>query len=82
MVIPRSRSAFSLSKTQATVNHDYQQGKRSMSGDRQLTIFKGTLAELSGFLLELFDGSLVDTTTLIDQMSSSGGLSGIDVSDD
>jgi hypothetical protein len=47
-----------------------------------LTIFEGTLAELSSFLFELFDGSLVDTTALVDQMTSSGGFTGIDVSDD
>ena len=32
-------------------------------------------------LLELLDGTLIDTTTLVDQVSSSGGLAGIDVTD-
>jgi len=45
-------------------------------------ILEGTLAELSGFLLELFNSTLVDTTALVDQVPSSGRLSGIDVSDD
>lgn len=47
-----------------------------------LTILEGALAELSSFLLELLDGTLVDTTALVDQVTGSGGLSGIDVSDD
>ena len=46
------------------------------------TIFEGTLAKLSGFLLELLDGTLVDTTALVDQVTGGGGLAGIDVSDD
>ena len=46
------------------------------------TILEGTLSELSSFLLELFNGTLVDTTALVDQMTSGGRLSGIDVTDD
>ena len=46
------------------------------------TILEGAFAELSGFLLELFDGTFVNTTTLVDQVPSSSGFSGIDVSDD
>ncbi len=46
------------------------------------TIFEGTLAELSSLLLELFNGTLIDTTTFVDKMSGSGRLAGIDVSDD
>jgi hypothetical protein len=45
-------------------------------------ILEGTLSELSSFLLELLDGTLIDTTALVDQVTSSGGFSGIDVSDD
>ena len=48
----------------------------------QLTVFEGTLAELSGFLFELFDGTFVDATALVDQVPGSSRLSGIDVSDD
>jgi len=44
-------------------------------------ILEGALAEFSGFLLELFNGTLIDTTALVDQMSSGGGLAGIDVTD-
>jgi len=32
-------------------------------------------------LLELLDGTLVDTTALVDQVTSGGGLAGIDVAD-
>ena len=48
---------------------------------RLRTILEGTLAELSSLLLELFDGTLVDTTALVDQVTSGGGLAGIDVTD-
>lgn len=44
-------------------------------------ILEGTLTELSGFLLELLDGTLVDTTALVDQVTGSGRLAGIDVAD-
>ena len=33
------------------------------------------------YLLELLDGTLVDTTALVDQVTSGGGLAGIDVAD-
>ena len=46
-----------------------------------LTILEGTLAELSSLLFELLDGTLVDTTTLVDQVTSGGRLAGIDVAD-
>ena len=49
---------------------------------RVFTILEGALAELSSLLLELLNGTLVDTTALVDQVSSGGGLAGIDVSDD
>jgi len=45
-------------------------------------VLERTLSEFGGFLLELLDGTLIDTTALVDQMSSGGGLSGIDVADD
>jgi len=44
-------------------------------------VLEGGLAQLGGFLLELLDGSLVDTAALVDQVTSGGGLSGIDVAD-
>ena len=44
-------------------------------------ILERTLAELSSLLFELLDGTLVDTTALVDKVSSGGGLAGIDVAD-
>lgn len=41
-----------------------------------------TLAELSSLLLELLDGTLVDTSALVDQVTGGGRLAGIDVADD
>jgi len=38
-------------------------------------VFEGSLSELGGFLLEFLDGTLIDTSTFVDQMSSGGGLS-------
>ena len=46
------------------------------------TVLEGALAEFSGFLLELFDGTLVDTTALVDQVTGSGRLARSDVTDD
>ena len=37
---------------------------------------------LSGFLLELLDGSLVNAAALVDQMTSGGGFAGIDMAND
>jgi len=45
-------------------------------------VLEGALAQLGGFLLELLDGSLVDTSALVDQVTGGGRLAGIDVSDD
>lgn len=36
---------------------------------------------MSTNLLELLNGTLVDTTALVDQVTGSGGLAGIDVAD-
>ena len=46
------------------------------------TVLERALAELGSLLLELLDGTLVDTTALVDQVTSGGGLAGIDVTDD
>jgi len=43
MVIPRSRSAFSLSKTQATVNHIHQEGSGPMNSDNNVPYLKEPL---------------------------------------
>lgn len=45
-------------------------------------ILEGTLSEFVGFLLELFNGTSVNTTALVDQVTGGGGLAGVDVSDD
>lgn len=45
-------------------------------------VLEGALAQLGGFLLELLNGTLVNTTALVDQVTSGGGLAGVDVSDD
>merc|ERR1719203_1751187 len=37
-------------------------------------VLERTLPHLLGFLLELFDGSLVDTSALVDEMARGGGL--------
>ena len=34
------------------------------------------------YLLELLDGTLVDTAALVDQVTSGGGLTGVDVAND
>jgi len=63
----------------------------NINGDTTLTfglqlvkdpsVLEGTLAKFGSFLLELLDGTLVNTTALVDQMSSGGGFAGIDVAD-
>jgi hypothetical protein len=45
-------------------------------------ILEGALAELSGFLLELLNGTPVDTTALVDQVAGRSRLAGVDVADD
>jgi hypothetical protein len=45
------------------------------------SVLEGRLAELGGLLLELLDGTLVDTTALVDQVTGSGRLSRVDVTD-
>jgi len=65
--------------------------ERDIDGDTTLTlglelvehprILEGALAELSSFLLELFDGTLIDTTTLVDQVPGGGRLARVDMAD-
>jgi len=45
-------------------------------------VFERAFAGFSGLLLELLNGSLVNTTALVDKMSSGGGLAGVDMTDD
>ena len=40
------------------------------------------LGRVRSYLLELLDGTLVNSSALVDQVTGGGGLSGIDVSDD
>ena len=40
------------------------------------------MTNLSRLLLELLDGSLVDSSALVDQVAGGGGLAGVDVADD
>ena len=80
IVIPRSRSAFSLSSTHAI---DIR-GDESKIGRRKnfpRTVLEGTLAEFGGLLLELLDGTLVDTTALVDKVTSGRRLARVDVAD-
>ena len=45
-------------------------------------VLERALARLLGLLLELLDGPLVDTSAPVDQVTSGGGLAGVDVADD
>ena len=42
-------------------------------------VLERALTHLLGLLLELLDGSLVNTTALVDEVTSGGGLAGVDV---
>ena len=46
------------------------------------SILEGSLARLGRLLLELLDGSLVDTSALVNQVTSGGGLARVNVADD
>merc|ERR1740129_279571 len=46
------------------------------------SILERSLARLLGFLLELLDGSLVNTSPLVDQMTSGGGLARVHMAND
>ena len=62
-----------------------------VNGDTSLTlglqlvknpgVLERSLAGLGRLLLELLDGPLVDTSALVDQVTSCGGLAGVDVTD-
>merc|ERR1719184_70572 len=45
-------------------------------------IFEGALAHLGGFLLELLNGSLVNASALVDQVTSGGGFARVDMAND
>merc|ERR1719204_190553 len=46
------------------------------------SILEGSLSRLGGLLLELLNGSLVDSSALVDQVTGGGGLARVDVSND
>jgi len=46
------------------------------------SVLERTFSHFGGFFLEFFDGSLVDTTTFVDEVTGGGGFTGVDVSDD
>ena len=64
----------------------------NVDGDTSLTlglqlvknpgVLEGSLARLRRLLLELLDGPLVNTSALVDQMTSGGRLARVDVADD
>merc|ERR1719494_1250259 len=45
-------------------------------------VFERTFSHFLGLLLELLDGTFVDSTTFVDQMSSCGRFAGVDVTND
>merc|ERR1719328_44735 len=46
------------------------------------SILEGSLSRLRRLLLELLNGSLVDSSALVDQVTGGGGLARVDVTDD
>ena len=64
----------------------------NVDGDSSLTlglqlvqdpgVLEGSLAGFGGLLLELLDGPLVNTSALVDQVTSGGRLARVDVADD
>lgn len=55
--------------------------KRVRKGSQYYVKISLTLSELLSLLLELLNGSLVDTTALVDQVTGGGRLTGVDVTD-
>jgi len=45
-------------------------------------VLERSLTHFFSFLLELLDGSLIDTTALVDQVTSGGGFTGVDMTND
>lgn len=46
------------------------------------SVLEGTLTDIVSFLLESLDGSLINTTASVDEVTGSSGLTGIDVTND
>ena len=49
-----------------------ERGEENLEVVEHPGILEGTLARLGGLLLELLNGSLIDTTALVDEMAGSG----------
>ena len=47
-----------------------------------LTILEGALSEFGSLLFILFNRALIDTTALVDQVTSCGRFARVDVTDD
>ena len=55
---------------------------REIKDEKLRTVLERALAELGSLLLELLDGTLVDTTALVDKVTSGRRLARVDVADD
>jgi len=66
-------------------------GKSDVDGDTSISLSlelvknpsksKRTFSDSLGILLVFLDGSLIDTTAKVDQMTSGSGFTGVDVTD-
>jgi hypothetical protein len=67
-------------------SQDVGKSRKSPRKSRKLGKHQGNIRKSTGIapahFLELLNGTLVDTTALVDQVAGSGGLAGVDVSDD
>ena len=79
MVIPLSRSAFSLSRTQAYLK-DPCGKKRALTYSLKF-IYRTYISRFLRLLLEPLNGSLVDTSAVVDQVTSGGELARVDMAD-
>lgn len=81
MVIPRSRSAFSLSSTQANLKELFPIWKSGNSLKAKATVAAHLAPHLRRALLELVQPPLVDASALVDQVTGGGGLPAVHVPD-
>ena len=56
--------------------------KRALNQCHVKFIYRTYISRFLRLLLELLNGSLVDTSALVDQVTSGGGLARVDVADD
>ena len=93
----RGRTLDEVTVTRGVDDGDHVLGRLELpqgdvDGDTTLTlglqlvedprVLERALAELGGLLLELLDGTLVDTAALVDQVAGRGRLARVDVADD